>query len=109
MENLISEILNGKQITKVEALELFDIDLEDIFLASSKIWKKQMCQDKSLFNCKRKKSGQCSENCKFCAQSSFNKTDVKIYPLVDPEKIKEVSMQALENVGCFGIVSSGVL
>jgi biotin synthase len=107
MENLILEILNGKQVTKEEALELFDIEPEYLFLASSKIRQKHKGIKVKVCSIINAKSGQCVENCKFCAQSSFNKTDVKAYPLINTEKIKEASMQALENVGCFGIVSSG--
>jgi biotin synthase len=107
VEILILDILNDKQITKDEALGLFDLELEDLFLASSKIRKKYKGEKVKVCSIINAKSGQCSENCKFCAQSSFNKTEVKVYPLIDTEKIKEVSTKALKNVGCFGIVSSG--
>ncbi|MCA6070690.1 MAG: biotin synthase BioB [Endomicrobium sp.] len=107
MKNLMFEIISGKRVTKEEALELFGYESEDLFLASSKIRKKYKGNKIKVCSIINAKSGKCSENCKFCAQSTFNKTDVKVYPLVDTEKIKEVSTRALENVGCFGIVSSG--
>jgi biotin synthase len=107
MEDLTIEIANGKQITKEEALKLFDFELEDIFFASAKIRKKYKGDKVKVCSIINAKSGQCSEDCKFCAQSAFNKTDVKVYSLVNTEKINEVSIKALENVGCFGIVSSG--
>ncbi|MDR0617587.1 MAG: biotin synthase BioB [Endomicrobium sp.] len=107
MDSLVLELLDGKQIKKDEALRLFDLDIEDLFLVSSKIRKKYKGNKVKVCSIINAKSGQCSENCKFCAQSTFNKTDVKVYPLVDTEKIKEISTKALDNVGCFGIVSSG--
>ena len=107
MEDLTIEIANGKQITKEEALKFFDFELEDIFLASAKIRRKYKGDKVKVCSIINAKSGQCSEDCKFCAQSAFNKTDVKVYSLVDTEKINEISIKALENVGCFGIVSSG--
>jgi biotin synthase len=107
MENLIIEILNGKQINKHDALKLFDLEIEDLCLAASKIRKKYKDNKVKICSIINAKSGQCSEDCKFCAQSSFNKTDVKVYPLLDTEKIKDVSEKGLKNVGCFGIVSSG--
>ena len=107
MEDLTIEIANDKQITKEEALKLFDFELEDIFFASAKIRKKYKGDKVKVCSIINAKSGQCSEDCKFCAQSAFNKTDVKVYSLVNTEKINEVSIKALENVGCFGIVSSG--
>jgi biotin synthase len=107
MDSLVLELLDRKQITKDEALRLFDLDIEDLLLVSSKIRKKYKGNKVKVCSIINAKSGQCSENCKFCAQSAFNKTDVKVYPLVDTEKIKEISTKALDNVGCFGIVSSG--
>lgn len=35
------------------------------------------------------KSGKCSENCKFCAQSAFYHTGAEAYPLLDTDKILE--------------------
>ncbi|MDR3124933.1 MAG: biotin synthase BioB [Endomicrobium sp.] len=107
MDSLALELLDRKQITKDEALRLFDLDIEDLFLVSSKIRKKYKGNKVKVCSIINAKSGQCSENCKFCAQSAFNKSDVKVYPLVDTEKIKEISTKALDTVGCFGIVSSG--
>jgi biotin synthase len=107
MENLTLEIIRGKQITKEEALNLFDFELEEIFFAASKIRRKYKGNKVKVCSIINAKSGQCSEDCKFCTQSAFNKTDVKVYSLVDTEKIKEFSIKVLENVSCFGIVSSG--
>ncbi|MDR0820264.1 MAG: biotin synthase BioB [Endomicrobium sp.] len=107
MENLILEIVSGKQVTKKEALKLFDFELEEIFFAAAKIRRKYKGNKIKVCSIINAKSGQCSEDCKFCTQSAFNKTDVKVYSLTDTEKIKEFSIKALENVDCFGIVSSG--
>jgi biotin synthase len=107
MENLIIEILNDKQINKDNALKLFDLEIEDLCFVAAKIRKKYKGNKVKVCSIINAKSGQCSEDCKFCAQSSFNKSDVKVYPLLDTEKIKNVSEKALEKVGCFGIVSSG--
>jgi biotin synthase len=107
MENLTLEIVNGKQVTKEEALKLFDFELEEIFFAAAQIRKKYKGNKVKVCSIINAKSGQCSEDCKFCPQSIFNKTDVKVYSLADPEKIKEFSIKVLENVSCFGIVSSG--
>jgi biotin synthase len=54
------------------------------------------------------KSGLCSEDCKFCAQSAKNRTDVSIYPLKEKARIVEAAQEA-KAVGAdkFGIVTSG--
>ncbi|MDR2425666.1 MAG: biotin synthase BioB [Endomicrobium sp.] len=107
MEKLILEIIDGQQITKEEASKLFDFEIEELFFAASKIRKKYKGNKVKICSIINAKSGQCSENCKFCAQSAHHKTNVNVYPLVSNEKIEEVSNKALENAGCFGIVSSG--
>jgi len=40
------------------------------------------------------KSGQCSEDCSFCAQSSRYKTDSPVYPLVDKDEILKKAIEA---------------
>jgi biotin synthase len=54
------------------------------------------------------KSGQCAEDCKFCAQSAHNNTDVSAYPLISSDKLSTAANNAI-NLGasCFGIVTSG--
>jgi biotin synthase len=54
------------------------------------------------------KSGRCPEDCAFCAQSSYYKAKIKVYPLIDPEVIVRRAKKAWE-VGArrFSIVTSG--
>jgi len=42
------------------------------------------------------KSGACSEDCKFCAQSKFYKTPINVYPLVPKDEIVEGAYRAVE-------------
>jgi biotin synthase len=54
------------------------------------------------------KSGRCSENCKFCAQSSHYKTGAPSYPLkAAAEIIEEAGKAAESGAHYFGIVTSG--
>lgn len=54
------------------------------------------------------KSGVCSENCKFCAQSSHYPTQTPSYPLLSEQEIFDAALKAKE-IGAkrFGIVASG--
>ena len=54
------------------------------------------------------KSGRCSENCKYCAQSARHKTGIDEYDFLPAEKILEVAL-ANEKAGVnrFSIVTSG--
>ena len=95
-------------MNKQEALEFLEQPFEDIVYQAAKV-KRQYIGDRfetcSIINAK---SGSCSEDCKFCAQSAHHKTDVDIYPLLDKEKIFEDAKIANENgAGRFGIVTSG--
>ncbi len=54
------------------------------------------------------KSGKCSEDCKFCAQSSHYETQAPVYPLFSADRmIKEAETLAGNGVKRFGIVTSG--
>ena len=54
------------------------------------------------------KSGQCGEDCKFCAQSARHNTDIDVFSLKSVEEIVDVARSAKE-IGAerFGIVTSG--
>lgn len=54
------------------------------------------------------KSGRCSENCAFCAQSAHYQTTAPVYPLKSREEIVAGALQAqAEGSHCYGIVTSG--
>ena len=54
------------------------------------------------------KSGSCSEDCKFCAQSAHHCVNIQEYSLKSEEDIISASQKAVENgAGRFGIVTSG--
>ena len=54
------------------------------------------------------KSGRCSENCKYCAQSGHYPTSVEIYPLLDSETICEDALcHDKQGVGRYSVVTSG--
>lgn len=53
-------------------------------------------------------SGECSQNCRFCAQSIHHEATVDVYPLASSDEIVNRAGIAHENgVGSFGIVTSG--
>lgn len=109
LKKLTEKISNQNyHITKQEALSLVTVDLQELSLLAEKI-KKKFCGNKfdmcSIIN---GKSGKCSENCKFCAQSSHYKTSIKKYPLLNNENIfKEAKHNSDKNVKRFSIVTSG--
>lgn len=102
------KILSGYNITYNEALSLADAQLNELLEAADEI-RKHFCSNIfdicSIINAK---SGKCSENCKFCAQSAHYKTNINEYPLLDKEKIVENALYMAEKgVLRFSIVTSG--
>lgn len=54
------------------------------------------------------KSGRCSEDCAFCAQSGFHHTGAPVYPLKSPEELVEAARRVAETpVGRYSIVTTG--
>lgn len=111
MDNILENIVNGNKapvITKEEALKLYNLELEDLLFAASKVRKNNKGGKVKICSIINAKSGQCGENCKFCAQSAFSNTNVEVYPLKTPDTIVDCAKNAIDKkAGCFGIVSSG--
>jgi len=55
------------------------------------------------------KSGRCSENCAFCAQSAHFETNAPVHPFMEPGQVADAA-QAMRELGArrFGIVTSGL-
>lgn len=54
------------------------------------------------------KNGCCSEDCKYCAQSSYNEADILTHPLVSVDEVTKVALGAKKRgVTHFAIVASG--
>ena len=107
MSHVIFDIISGKQVSKPEAFSLFDLSLEDLFYAATKIRKKYKGDHVKICSIVNAKSGRCSQDCKFCAQSVRHKTGVTVYPFLENSKIEETANEMLQTAECFGVVSSG--
>jgi len=109
--NFTEVILNDGSISHANACDLIDIqgaDLVDLFAASNRI--KDHFQGNRVDICSivNAKSGACSEDCRFCAQSSHHTTDAPVYPLIDISRMEEAAFTAKKNgAKRFCIVTSG--
>lgn len=112
MDNIIdrlkSKVLNGEFITKTEALKLYDTDLNKLTSAANEI-RKHFCGNSfDICTIINGKSGRCSENCKYCAQSASYKTSVTEYPLLSSKRIiEEAKYNDDKGVLRYSIVTSG--
>lgn len=98
-------------ITKEEALELTNLkgkDLIKLFSIANEI-REKFCGNKiETCTITNAKSGKCSEDCKFCAQSEKYDTHIKTYPLKNLEILKEECKEAINHKSDrFAIVTSG--
>jgi biotin synthase len=105
------KILDGKELTREEADGLINIpkkDIPDLVSLASKVkglyspGLKQIC---TIINAK---SGKCSEDCNFCAQSAHYRVAIETFDLKSADDILEQAKTA-EKIGSsrFGIVTSG--
>jgi len=93
---------------KNEIKELLDMPLPELIVLANKARKQYIGKKLDICTILNAKSGLCSEDCKFCAQSSHHKTSVQVYALKSVEQILEAAKRAKE-IGSqrFGIVTSG--
>lgn len=110
LKKLRTKIENGESIYLTEAMRLMDFkgyECMELFLLANYVRSKlgnrvDLC---SIINAK---CGLCPEDCKFCAQSAHNDTEITPYPLMDEEEILNMAqMMEEEGAARFCIVTSG--
>ena len=108
VEQLKQEVLKGKQIGREEALRLYEAPLESLCKAADEI-REYFCKDVfDICTIINGKSGRCSEDCKYCAQSVHYPTTVEEYPLLGQEEIiKQAKYNDEKGVLRYSIVTSG--
>lgn len=105
------KVLNGGAISREEAIALTKIEEADIPIllgVANKV--RETFTGNRVDTCEivNARSGGCSENCKFCAQSAHHETKIEVYPLMSEEDILAAAKKA-EKDGAyrFCIVTAG--
>jgi len=94
--------------TLYNAGSFLEAPLQELMERAGKVRKTFLGNRMELCSIINAKSGLCREDCKFCAQSSRNKTHTPSYPLKDANEIVNAAKKAKEiGAGKFGIVTSG--
>lgn len=108
IDELKEKVLNAQTVSREEALSLYDEPLKMLCQAANEI-RKHFCGDGfDICTIINGKSGRCSENCKYCAQSAYYNTAAKEYPLLDTKEIvKQAKYNADRGVLRYSIVTSG--
>lgn len=109
ISDLANSVIKTEDITKEDALKLAcSNDLEELLKNADKI-RKHFCKNNfNLCSIINAKSGKCSENCKYCAQSAHFKTNSPNYSLLSDDIIfKEAFKFEEKGVHRFSLVMSG--
>ena len=109
INQLANEIIKGRRLKRDDDLSFFlTADLSELCKGADRI-RKELCGDHvDLCSIINGKSGRCSENCRFCAQSAHNCTGVDEYSFLSEEKIlAECKHNESRGVHRFSIVTAG--
>ena len=88
IKKLTDKILDGYEITPPEAHELLNVPIKELCSCANKIREHYCGNLFDVCTILNVKSGKCSEDCKFCAQSAYYDTDIDEYPLLDNQLLK---------------------
>ncbi|MBU3158442.1 biotin synthase BioB [Clostridium frigoris] len=112
IKSIEKKILEGKVITCDEAMKLGKIkgeeDILELCKCANKVRQFYCGVEVDLCTIMNARSGRCTEDCKFCAQSAHYKTNVEEYGLVSKESALKLAREnEKEGVNRFSLVTSG--
>lgn len=108
-EQITDEIIGGRRLTREDDVSfLLHGDLEELKLCADRI-RRELCGNRvDLCTIINGRSGGCSENCKFCAQSAHHAAETKQYSFLDiPEIVEECRKNEKNGAHKFSIVTAG--
>ena len=90
--------------TKAELLNLYNMNLEDLLKESQKYLKNEV-EFCSIISAR---TGKCSQNCRYCAQSSHYNTEIETHPLLSVDTVVHAAKDSVKNgADRVAIVTSG--
>ena len=106
---LKEKVLSGDDISREEAILLStQPDKQALYKAAGEIRDKKAGKRFDTCSIINARSGRCSENCKWCAQSALFKTNIEEYELVDEKTCLDMAkLNADYGVDKFSFVTSG--
>src|SRR5215475_4903887 len=94
---LARRIIQGGEITRAEARELFALEgesLYDLFYAANKVRRHFHGNRVTFCSILPTKFGNCSEDCKFCAQSGHYDTGITPHTMMDADEVRDACADA---------------
>ena len=109
IEKLERKVHEGQPFTPEEVLQLTEnAPLDALCEASHRITLRHASRKFDLCSIINAKSGRCSENCKWCAQSGHYKTLVNLYPLLPAKEcVYHAVYNRKQGIRRFALVTSG--
>jgi biotin synthase len=109
---LAERVIAGSPVTQGEAEQAIATPaagIGDLLAAADRVRRHRHGNKVKLCGIVNAKSGRCSEDCSFCAQSAHHQTDCKVYPLLTEQELVNAAKQAEEKMSatCFSFVTSG--
>lgn len=106
---LAQEIIAGRRLKRSDNLDFFlTVELEQFRTGANLIQEHFYGKNIDLCTIMNVKSGRCSENCRFCAQSGHHHTGVEEYDFVGIDEIIETALaNEREGADRFGLVTAG--
>jgi biotin synthase len=111
IKNIEERVLNGEHISREDALYIAQAsgtELFGLFSSANKI--RTLFRENTVGLCSiiNAKSGACTEDCSFCAQSDRSKARIKVYPFMSKERVIQKAMESKKSgAKRFSIVTSG--
>ena len=89
LEQIVDEILEGRRLTRADDLSfLLESDFEQLQAGANRL-REELCGNHvDLCTIINGRSGRCSENCKFCAQSSHYHTGAEEYEILETDEFE---------------------
>lgn len=108
LNKITNKVLSNIPLTRAEADYISAADIKELCIGADKIRRHFKGNKINLCSIINGKSGNCSENCKFCAQSAHYNTDIKCYGFLDSNTIvKDCIEHYNKGVHRYSIVTSG--
>ena len=108
VDELKQQVLDGRWLDEQQAKSLLTADREALYAAAHEITRHYLGNKFDTCSIINARSGNCGENCKWCAQSAHYPTKVNLYPLLPAEEcVRHAVYNERQGIGRFALVTSG--
>ncbi len=111
IRDLGEKVLCGGSLSEGDAVFLSEISgtgIFDLFASANKVREHFRGKKIGLCSILNAKSGACTEDCSFCAQSSKSRSQIETYPLLPADVVSQRALEAKKTgIKRFSLVTSG--